>query len=188
MLTTATYFKVYTPVRLQRRQSDFVYIRLTKEMFPVVDTTIEFCIFESVYVSNFSLDWQFWFFELNLAKKSVSHLKHKTSINLGAEFLLKLTFFGTNLHKKSFSNLKQKKWKTPLNCAYSNHSTTMFIIFWNFLMFYQIFPNIPQVKWCTTITYKHGTYQLPHELPKDLRVRILGNWKISEKFLNFMEW
>ena len=52
-------------------------------MFPVVNTTIEFCIFELVYVPNFSLDWLVWFFELNLAKKGVSHLKRKNSINLG---------------------------------------------------------------------------------------------------------
>ena len=33
----------------------------------------------------------------------------------------------------------------------------------------------PQVKRCTIITYKHGIYELPHELPNDLRLRILGN-------------
>ena len=25
------------------------------------------------------------------------------------------------------------------------------------------------------ITYKHGIYELPHELPNDLRLRVLGN-------------
>ena len=38
-------------------------------------------------------------------------------------------------------------------------------------MFYQIFP----VKQCAIITYKHGIYQLPHELPKDLKLKILEN-------------
>ena len=33
--------------------------------------------------------------------------------------------------------------------------------------------------------YKHGIYELPHELPNDLRLRILGN---QEKCLNFIEW
>ena len=33
----------------------------------------------------------------------------------------------------------------------------------------------PQVKRCAIITYKHGIYELPHELPKDLTLRILGN-------------
>ena len=41
-------------------------------------------------------------------------------------------------------------------------------------MFYQIF-LLPQVKQCVIITYKHGVYELPHELLNDLRLRILGN-------------
>ena len=35
-------------------------------------------------------------------------------------------------------------------------------------MFYQTF-FLPQVKRCTITTYKHGIYELPHELPNDLR-------------------
>ena len=34
-------------------------------------------------------------------------------------------------------------------------------------MFYLTF-LLPQVKGCTIITYKHGIYELPHELPKEL--------------------
>ena len=42
-------------------------------------------------------------------------------------------------------------------------------------MFYQIFLS-PQVKLCTIITYKHGIYKLPRELPNDLKdLRKLGN-------------
>ena len=41
-------------------------------------------------------------------------------------------------------------------------------------MFYQIFLS-PQVKRCAIITYKRKIYQLPHELPNDLRLRKLGN-------------
>ena len=41
-----------------------------------------------------------------------------------------------------------------------------------FLMFYQIFLS-PQVKGCAIITYKHGIYELPHELRKDLRLILL---------------
>ena len=48
------------------------------------------------------------------------------------------------------------------------------IIFWDFLMFYQIFLS-PQIKWWAIITYKHGIFELPHELLDDLRLRILGN-------------
>ena len=41
-------------------------------------------------------------------------------------------------------------------------------------MFYHIFFP-PQVKLWAIITYKHGIYELPHELPDDLRLKILVN-------------
>ena len=54
-------------------------------------------------------------------------------------------------------------------------------------MFYQIF-ILPQVKRCVIITYKHGIYELPHELshelPNDLRhkeLRQLGTIKKLSK-------
>ena len=50
----------------------------------------------------------------------------------------------------------------------------MFITFWDFLMVEQIFLS-PQVKRSVIISNKHGIYELPHELPNDLRLRILGN-------------
>ena len=43
-------------------------------------------------------------------------------------------------------------------------------------MFYQTFLS-PEVKRCPIITYKHGTYELQHELPNELRLRTLGNLK-----------
>ena len=46
--------------------------------------------------------------------------------------------------------------------------TIIFIIFWDSLMFYQIFLS-RQVKPYAIISYKHGTYELPNDL------RILGN-------------
>ena len=54
------------------------------------------------------------------------------------------------------------------------------------LMFYQIFLS-PQVKRWAINTYKHGIYELPHEFPNDLRLRILENWKISGNCLNPIE-
>ena len=54
-------------------------------------------------------------------------------------------------------------------------------------MFYQIFLS-PQVKQCAIINYEHGTYELPHELPNDLRLSIVGNYEILGKRLNFIEW
>ena len=52
--------------------------------------------------------------------------------------------------------------------------TIVFIIFWDFLMFYQIFLS-PQFKKCAIITYKHGIYESLRKLPKDLKLTFLGN-------------
>ena len=41
-------------------------------------------------------------------------------------------------------------------------------------MFYQIFLS-PQMRPCAIIAYEHDIYELPHELPNDLRLKILGN-------------
>ena len=41
-------------------------------------------------------------------------------------------------------------------------------------MLYQVF-FLSQVKRCAIIAYKHGIYELPQELPNDLRFWILGN-------------
>ena len=54
-------------------------------------------------------------------------------------------------------------------------------------MFYQIFRS-PQVKRCAIITYEHGMYVLPHELPNDVRLRILENCEIPGKYQNPIEW
>ena len=53
-----------------------------------------------------------------------------------------------------------------------NWATIIFIILWDFLMFYQIFLS-PQVKRCTIITYKHGIYMAERLKTSDLRK--LGN-------------
>ena len=50
-------------------------------------------------------------------------------------------------------------------------------------MFYQIFFS-PQVKRSAIISNKHGTYELPHELKNNIKLRILGNKEISEKSQN----
>ena len=62
-------------------------------------------------------------------------------------------------------------------------STISFIIFWDCLMFYQIF-LLPQLKQWAIITYRHGIY----ELVNDVRLRILGNLEIPGKCLSFIEW
>ena len=52
--------------------------------------------------------------------------------------------------------------------------TIIFIIYWDILVFHQIFLS-PQVKRSAIISNKRGIYELPHELPNDLKLRILGN-------------
>ena len=52
--------------------------------------------------------------------------------------------------------------------------TIIFIIFSDFLMFYQFF-LLTQVKWCVIITDKHAIYEFPDKLVNDLRLRTLGN-------------
>ena len=49
-------------------------------------------------------------------------------------------------------------------------------------MFYQIFV-LAQVKGSPVIGYKYLIYELSH----DLRVRVIGNEKISQKCLHFIE-
>ena len=65
--------------------------------------------------------------------------------------------------------------------------TIIFIMFWDFLIFYQVFLS-PQVKRCAIITYIHGIYELQHELSNDLTLTILGNYEISGNCLNSIEW
>ena len=52
-------------------------------------------------------------------------------------------------------------------------------------MFYEIFLS-PQVKRCAIITYKHGIYELPHELPNDLRLRKLENIREVSKLYSMI--
>ena len=53
-----------------------------------------------------------------------------------------------------------------------NRPTIMEIILWDFLMLYQIF-LLPQVNRSAIISNKQGVYEVPQELPNDLRLRIL---------------
>ena len=62
----------------------------------------------------------------------------------------------------------------------------MDIRFWDFLIVYQIFFS-PQVKRSVIISNKHAIYELPHELPNNVGLRILENYGRSGKSQNFME-
>ena len=59
---------------------------------------------------------------------------------------------------------KYQHCKIKLKFDTDSHFHNIFRLF----MFYQIFVS-PLVKRCAIITYKHGIYQLPQELPNDLR-------------------
>ena len=50
--------------------------------------------------------------------------------------------------------------------------------FHSILRLFDVLPNFPfttSEAMCTIITYEHGIYELPHELPNNLRLRVLGN-------------
>ena len=53
-------------------------------------------------------------------------------------------------------------------------STILVILFSDILMFDKIFVS-PRAKRIVIISNKHGIYELPHELPNDLRLRSLVN-------------
>ena len=65
-------------------------------------------------------------------------------------------------------------------------TTIMDIIVIDFLILYQIFFP-PQVKRSVIISNKHSIYDLPRELPNDLRLRILRNYERSGKSQNFIK-
>ena len=52
-------------------------------------------------------------------------------------------------------------------------------------MFDQIFLS-PQEKRSVIISNKYGKHELPHEFLNDLRLRIIGNQKVSGKSQNFI--
>ena len=64
------------------------------------------------------------------------------------------------------TRLWRHKTYNPVYLSNQVAPTIIFIIFWHFLMFCQVFLS-SQVKKCEIITYKHGIYELPYELPKD---------------------
>ena len=56
----------------------------------------------------------------------------------------------------------------------------MVIIFWNFAIF-QYRPDEPKVKRNVISRKANLVYELPHALPNDLRLRVLGKKKILGK-------
>ena len=64
--------------------------------------------------------------------------------------------------------------------------TIILIIFWDFLMSDRIFLST-QVKPSVIISNKDGIYELSHELPNNLILRLLGNSDIPGKSQNLIE-
>ena len=62
--------------------------------------------------------------------------------------------------------------------------TIIFIIFWDSLMFYQIFFS-PQVRRCAIITYKHSIYGLPNDLRKWVNNQFHNILRLFDALPNF---
>ena len=71
----------------------------------------------------------------------------------------------------SRKKITRHKWT---KFSFTEKKNTTIFIFWDFLMFYQIFLS-PQVKQWPFITSKYGISELPRELPNDLGFNYLGN-------------
>ena len=130
-----------------------------------------------------------WWLEpnLNLVNKSVTLglWQLKTVLNIQKCFLEDIqAFWIANIRSSLFHSITaegkkefwkkfgQKKHSFLYHLLFSRVSkpTIIFIIFWDFFIFYQISLS-PQAKRSAIISNKHGIY----ELPNDLRLRILGN-------------
>ena len=70
------------------------------------------------------------------------------------------------------SRLNKSKLHRKIGKVHTTYNQFHNILRFN-ILFYQIFLS-PKVKQCAIITYKHGMYELSHELPNDFRLRILG--------------
>ena len=120
----------------------------------------------------------FWPKSTNLTLKSAKYQNLQT-------FVTKFFKFKTGFIENSYSLQKnsQFRWSKRQNMSHKKEkysiiffqmnmtlsSAIIFIIFWDFLMFYRI-SLLPQVKPCTIITYKRAIYELPHKLPNDWRL------------------
>ena len=75
-------------------------------------------------------------------------------------------------------------WKLQSNKLFC--ATILVIIFWHFLII-SLRSESPQVKRYLISSITNLLHEFPHELPNNLRPRILGNWEILDKFQMSME-
>ena len=112
----------------------------------------------------------------NRKRRRWKEMRHLWVLLLGFEenFIDSLSAFCCFFRGQKKQPLKALFHFIPWLLNSSDLPTIICIIFWDFLMFYQGFLS-QQVKRCAIITYKHGIYELPHELTNGWRLRILGN-------------
>ena len=56
------------------------------------------------------------------------------------------------------------------------------------MTYFDVWQNLPQVKRIVIISNKHGIYELPHKLLKELRLRTWGNLKKISKLDRIIAW
>ena len=90
---------------------------------------IKFLLSKLVFLPNFSLNWQFWFFFTRFAQKGffwwtphyfyiILHIQISLVRNFNSNW--QFLFFGSNLHNKVFPAKKLIKLTSTLDSAYSN--------------------------------------------------------------------
>ena len=80
----------------------------------------------------------------------------------------------SNFRRANFLSITLLHVATTFSTITDKQFTIMVTIFRDFLMIDQTFLS-PQAKRSVIISNIHGTYELPQELPNDLRLSILGN-------------
>ena len=116
----------------------------------------------------------------------VSRLVTNIAFNTKNRESWKIIIVTTTEFNKLSSELFNPKLKNMKLATNTRLATTMYIIFWDFLVLYQIFFS-PQVKQSVIINNKHGIYELPQELPNNFRLRIPGNYERSGKSQSIIE-
>ena len=117
---------------------------------------------------SFSFSFSFAFslsFSFAFSFAFLSWIPHNTHYS----YLSIITYLNTT---KTFYLINSKNLPTQLYAA--TVPAILVIIFWNFgIIYYRSDP--PQVKLNLISSTANLIYKLPHELPNDLRCRILGN-------------
>ena len=164
------------------------YLKKTQEIYESREAPLEFCRHQHFFMGK--MFWVFKDFLINMVTILMMSAK------LGTPGLLKIKIFQNKGYDvivlaygitnqilpcdsnyfldvvmwSKFANSSISMRKVIITWNLEEWSSIICIIFWDFLMFYQIFSS-PQLKRFANITYKHGTYKLSN----NLRLRILGN-------------